>query len=122
MRCPACTDVEMNEETVAGVRIDRCPACHGMWFDALELEQVLEADPRPLLKEDRRFVAQGGESGPRRKCPRCQGAELIKLNSRLRPGTILDSCTVCYGTWVDAGELTRLAHNDLLGRLRDLFA
>jgi len=122
MKCPACPDVELTEETFSGVTIDRCPTCHGIWLDVLELERLLEADPRPLLAEDRRFASRPGEEGPRRPCPRCQGADLIKLNSLLRPGTILDSCTVCHGVWLDAGELTQLSRKDLFSRLRGLFA
>jgi Zn-finger nucleic acid-binding protein len=111
----------MVEERVGEVAIDRCPSCHGIWLDMGELEKLLEADPKPLLAEDRCFQSEKGEAGPRRNCPRCKGAYLIKLNSRLRPGTILDSCTVCYGAWLDAGEFTRLARADLITRLRGLF-
>ncbi len=121
MKCPKCDNLEMNEETVGEIVVDRCPGCHGIWFDLLELERVLESDPRALLDEDRAFQAHPGEPGPRIQCPRCQGTYLIKLNSRLRPGTILDSCKVCYGVWLDAGELTRLAHADFLGGLRMIF-
>ncbi|MFH1748914.1 MAG: zf-TFIIB domain-containing protein [Planctomycetota bacterium] len=121
MNCPRCTDVEMNEEQIAGVSLDRCPTCHGLWFDMLELEKLLDANPRPLLKEDARFQKLAKDEPRQLHCPRCRGTYLIKLNSRARPGTIVDSCTVCYGTWLDAGELTRLAHADLAGRLRALF-
>ena len=70
MKCPKCGDVEMKEEAVGGaptggvapveVAVDRCPACHGIWFDMLELE----GDPRALLAEDRCFHAQPKEAGP----------------------------------------------------------
>ena len=121
MHCPKCPDVEMAEEVVADVSIDRCPNCHGMWLDMLELEKLLEASPRSLLAEDAHFMPVKGDPGERLQCPRCQGTYLIKLNSRQRPGTIVDSCTVCFGTWLDAGELTRLAHADLAGRLKAVF-
>jgi Zn-finger nucleic acid-binding protein len=115
-----CDSSEMLSQTIEGVEIDRCPSCRGIWLDANELEKLLEADPRELLQEDRTSEADRQDSGRRLQCPRCEGTQLIKLNSRLRPGTILDSCTVCYGTWLDAGELTRLAGTDLVGRLRRL--
>jgi Zn-finger nucleic acid-binding protein len=113
--------MEMTAETVGDVTIDRCSACHGIWLDILELEELLQADPRSLLAEDRCFQRQRNEQGKRLNCPRCQGTYLIKLNSRQRPGTIVDSCTVCFGMWLDAGELTWLAHADLAGRVRALF-
>ena len=121
MQCPRCSDVALSEENFADLQIDRCPSCHGMWLDALELEKLIEADPRPLLAEDRTFHSDPREEGARIDCPRCKGARLIKLNSRHRPGTIIDSCTVCFGTWLDAGELARLAKADFAGRIRSLF-
>ncbi len=121
MQCPKCDDVELTAETSAGVEIDRCPSCHGVWLDALELERLIEAHSETLFKQDRVFKAHVGEAGPPLLCPRCRGAHLIKLNSRLRPGTIIDSCTVCFGAWLDAGELARLGGDDLLVHLRGMF-
>lgn len=121
MNCPNCESVELIEEKVEGVALDRCPQCRGMWLDVLELEQLLKADPRELLREDRAFKPTGGDEDRRLNCPHCQGTYLIKLNSLIRPGTILDSCTVCHGTWLDAGEYARLARSGLAGRLRSLF-
>ena len=120
MQCPKCAR-EMGEEQHGEISIDRCPQCAGIWLDIGELEALIETDPRPLLAEDRRFHAPHDAGGPPVECPRCQGSKLIKLNSRLRPGVIIDSCTVCYGAWLDAGELTQLARADWAGRLRSLF-
>jgi Zn-finger nucleic acid-binding protein len=33
----------MVKEVVAGVVIDRCPVCHGVWLDAGELQLVRDA-------------------------------------------------------------------------------
>lgn len=121
MQCPVCNDVELVTERVDTVEIDRCPQCHGMWLDMLELEELLESDPRPLLKQDRALGRAAADPDRRLDCPRCKGTYLIKLNSLIRPGTILDSCTVCHGVWLDAGELARLAGGGLGGRLRALF-
>ena len=118
MDCPKCTGAELTPQIVENVEIDCCPTCHGVWLDANELETLIEANPKELLAEDRGFEAAQPAADQPLRCPRCKGARLIKLNSRLRPGTILDSCTVCYGTWLDAGELTRLAGADLVGWLK----
>ena len=121
MKCPKCTQTELAREVIAAVPVDRCASCHGTWLDAQELEKLLARDPKALLADDSRFQAQPNVAGPRLNCPRCKGVYLIKLNSQLRPGTILDSCQVCFGIWLDAGELTRLAHPDLLTRIASLF-
>ncbi len=121
MLCPKCSGTEMNTESVAGVEIDRCPTCQGIWLDALELESLLRRDIRPLLQSDGQFEAMPKQQGPRVNCPHCKGTYLIKLNSRFRPGTIVDTCTTCFGTWLDAGELTRLAGSDFARMIERLF-
>lgn len=40
--CPA-DRTDMVKEVVAGVVIDRCPVCHGVWLDAGELQLVRDA-------------------------------------------------------------------------------
>ena len=121
MLCPKCSMTELREESSGGVMIDRCQNCHGIWLDELELERVLEIRPRELLEDDALFQPHTGEPGVRLNCPRCNGTYLIKLAS-LRPrGTILDSCKVCHGTWLDAGELARLAATDVRAAVQAIF-
>ena len=40
------TGEPMEQITVMGVVIDRCPASHGVWLDAGELDQILEASKK----------------------------------------------------------------------------
>jgi len=41
MRCPACeTELKISER--AGVEIDYCPACRGVWLDRSELDRIIE--------------------------------------------------------------------------------
>jgi Zn-finger nucleic acid-binding protein len=121
MKCPKCDNTDLATESAASVEIDRCPKCRGIWLDALELEKLVKEHPRNLLKQDSLFHATRGEAGPQLHCPRCGETPLIKLNSRLRPGTIVDSCTVCFGNWLDAGELARLSGEDLQNWAISLF-
>ena len=122
MKCPRCANVELAEATFDSVTVDRCPSCHGLWLDELELDAVLNSRPKGLLADDRaqRDASAKANTTTRINCPRCKGTYLIKLNSRHRPGTIVDSCTVCYGTWLDAGELTRLTQRGMFGWLKGL--
>ena len=39
MKCPKC-EVVVNEVTRAGVLVDVCPRCLGMWLDRGELEKI----------------------------------------------------------------------------------
>lgn len=43
MRCPKC-GMELAEISHRGVRLDRCTSCTGVWLDAGELEQVVDAE------------------------------------------------------------------------------
>ncbi|TKB75121.1 MAG: hypothetical protein E8D45_07980 [Nitrospira sp.] len=40
MQCPRCSNVLLNEITKAGVLVDLCDTCHGMWLDRGELEKI----------------------------------------------------------------------------------
>jgi uncharacterized protein len=43
MRCPKCGQ-QMAEEDRAGIKIDRCSGCGGVFFDAGELDLLLKAE------------------------------------------------------------------------------
>lgn len=116
MRCPVCADTALVSRRWSDVEVEQCPGCGGWWFDALELERILLKPPREWIRQDLTAAkAVDRPAGVPRTCPRCGGAgSLIPLNTRLRPGTIVDSCGVCYGCWVDAGELAHIAREDTL--------
>ena len=40
MQCPRCRNVLLNEIAKAGVLVDLCDTCHGMWLDRGELEKI----------------------------------------------------------------------------------
>lgn len=42
LRCPRCSRV-MRLDVLAAIELDRCPAGHGIWFDAGEIEAFLAA-------------------------------------------------------------------------------
>jgi uncharacterized protein len=122
MNCPRCHHPSLQPRTESGIEIDQCPQCHGLWLDMLELERLLDVDARSLIEDDRRFGAMAGAADSRIHCPRCRGTYMIKINSLVRSGTILDSCTVCFGTWLDAGEYSRLVGTGFWSAVRGLFA
>lgn len=41
MKCPKC-GMDLTTIEFKGLKIDRCPSCNGTWFDAGEVEQLLE--------------------------------------------------------------------------------
>ena len=49
IRCPR-DGAELVERVYDGVRVDVCAACHGVWLDAGELEQLVHLMP-PTLEQ-----------------------------------------------------------------------
>lgn len=91
-----------------GIELDYCPACHGTWCDAGELELVAElaGAPRgPLAAE----LGQTGPVGPRR-CPRCR-RKMQVLRVGAAPAVDVDRCPVGDGIWLDAGELAAVVRH-----------
>lgn len=42
MRCPKCEVIELTMSDRAGVEIDYCAACRGVWLDRGELDKIIE--------------------------------------------------------------------------------
>lgn len=49
MHCPKC-GAHLATETYHRVQVDRCPECHGVWFDAGEAESLLDKEPGTFAK------------------------------------------------------------------------
>lgn len=43
MRCPKC-GMELAHFDLHGIELDRCVSCHGTWFDAGEVDELLEKE------------------------------------------------------------------------------
>jgi hypothetical protein len=42
MKCPKC-GADMVEQELAGILVDQCGACHGVYFDAGEVQTLIDA-------------------------------------------------------------------------------
>jgi Zn-finger nucleic acid-binding protein len=79
----------------AGITIDACMECRGLWFDATELERVL-ALPGPVFYASR---LQYTDSEPTdHPCPRCHGA--MRAQEVQPGGFVYDRCSACGGLWL----------------------
>lgn len=105
MNCPKCIQ-PLSATTVRGTEVDKCPGCHGIWFDEHELERILaqkSADLRPL-RGGRDQTALDRQRG---QCPR-DGKNLTRVCSTRDSAVVVDVCPVCRGIWLDGGELKKL--------------
>ena len=48
MKCPKC-GMDLHNISFAGIELDRCVSCNGTWFDAGEMEQLLEEKNRGIM-------------------------------------------------------------------------
>ena len=115
--CPNC-DGEFSSVQVGPYTVDQCGSCAGLWLDERELEKILTVDHKALKKKRAETHVGTNKSGKKGKCPRC-GGTLIKLTN-LRANVNTDSCTVCYGAFLDAGELDAMDHPNLAGAIGGL--
>ena len=115
--CPKCGK-PMAQVLEAGVTVDRCRACGGIWLDALEMEKVLVVKgaakridtPAPVIE------SKSGQKGAT-LCPRDKSM-LIRMTDHNQPHIRYESCKVCGGGFRDSGELRDLSHHSLLERVR----
>jgi Zn-finger nucleic acid-binding protein len=83
--------------------------CQGIWLDLGELSAVIDFQrqhPGRALAADAPAAARNEVAGP---CPRCGGeGNMTRITSLQDSSLVMDSCPVCYGIWLDGGELQRL--------------
>ncbi len=47
MNCPLCIDQTLDVTHRAGIEVDICPKCRGIWLDRGELDRLVADDPAP---------------------------------------------------------------------------
>lgn len=100
--CVRCNSV-LDKATVAGMEVDLCPSCGGLWLDRGELER-LNRVPRESVEELRHALTGGEQAGvspTQTACPVCPG----KLHEVKLGRVLIDYCERCRGVFLDKGEL-----------------
>ena len=97
-----------------GIRIEACPACHGLWLQKGELKVLkdhLDGDSWGSLRwmnEEVESIEKTSAVVSNRACPECKTSLLLSThfaNSKI----VVDWCPVCHGTWLDSGEFEAIA-------------
>jgi Zn-finger nucleic acid-binding protein len=107
MICPTCkSDMIVVEQNY--IELDYCAKCHGVWFDAGELELLLNSlgldSASPFLKST--LEAEEAKTEERkRRCPLCR-RKMRKAN--LDTKVLVDLCPQGEGIWFDGGEVRML--------------
>lgn len=109
MKCPACNNLMIAVEH-EHIELDYCMECSGVWFDAGELELLLE----PLEIEDHILSldsiltsTEAKSAEKKRRCPICH-KKMKKTTVGHEPEVLIDACSYGDGLWFDREEVGRL--------------
>jgi Zn-finger nucleic acid-binding protein len=101
LQCPKC-NAPMEQVQVETTQVDRCTRCRGLWFDALEDQDIRGSEEAETL--DATTAPSPAKREPRSiDCPRCK-APMIRMVDRLGKRIQYESCPRCHGKFLDAGE------------------
>ncbi len=120
MNCPKCAH-DMRKTQHKGIEYDQCKNCGGLWFDALEAEELIET--ARAVEVDTGDIKQAVELNQKRdiNCPVCN-VRMLKVHDREQPHIQLESCPTCKGTFFDAGEFTDFCEETFMDRVKDWLA
>jgi Zn-finger nucleic acid-binding protein len=109
--CPRCAEQHLSTVSVAGVALEECPGCGGLWVAAGVFNQICadRATQEAAIAVPLPPVPSGSpveHSARYLKCPVC--AELMnRFQFAERSGVVLDKCRD-HGIWFDRDELRRV--------------
>lgn len=107
--CPHC-HVALLILHFKNVEVDFCQRCHGIWFDAGELEELLEntgaVSDDPLLEFQNPILYPPQKS--KLLCPRCDLPLDEILVDKNKVQLKLNRCSRNHGLWFDTNELQQL--------------
>jgi len=107
--CPTCKNLMIVVEHEQ-IELDHCLNCHGVWFDAGELQLLLERIGITGSDLDADGLINASEARTKekkRKCPICS-RNMKKANIGREPVVLIDACTEGDGLWFDGGEVYTL--------------
>jgi Zn-finger nucleic acid-binding protein len=106
--------VQFNE-----IDVDRCTNCQGLWFDEFEKAELQKLKGSAVIDTGDPKVGHDFNKVDRIQCPRC-GSRMIRMVDLNQPHIWFEHCTVCGGSFFDAGEFKDLMHHSIVDFFRDL--
>ena len=109
MICPVCNKDALTVE-YENIELDYCPNCGGVWFDAGELDLLLEAAGLGNERSFLQSVANSPEvkTGENKlRCPVCR-RKMKKVMMEEHQKIVTDICIGEHGIWFDGGEIAAL--------------
>lgn len=118
MECPKCqSDFELIH--LQGVEFERCTQCHGLWFDMLEKEDLLNIRGSEVIDVGDEQVGETYNNIKHVDCPKC-GQRMISMVDKDQFHIHYESCPSCFGTFFDAGEFRDLKERTVVERFSQM--
>ena len=118
MNCPKCMS-PMVKVRFASVEVDRCTNCQGLWFDEFEKAALEKLKGSEAIDTGAAKVGKAFNQVDRILCPRCT-SRMIRMVDVKQPHIWFEHCTVCGGSFFDAGEFKDLKQHTIADFFRDL--
>ncbi len=122
--CPKCRS-SLEQLSCAGIEVDRCIECKGIWFDSLEAETLKAVKGSESLDiGDPEIGSQLDQITKEVDCPRC-GTRMFRMVDMDQYSIWYEKCPACHGVWLDAGEFKKFKDNfqgqGILAQARKIF-
>lgn len=118
LECPKC-NAPMEQVQVEKTQVDRCTKCRGLWFDALEDQDIRGTEGGETLDAAAAPPTSGKSEHSAIDCPRCK-ARMIRMVDRLGKRIQYESCPRCHGKFLDAGEFRATEPRSMTDAVRKL--
>lgn len=117
-QCPKC-HAAMERVVLGGDAVDRCVGCKGLFFTAEAHEHLLQTRGAEAIDTGAKYD-EPRDKVVRIDCPACH-TRMIRMVDRDQPHIWYESCPVCFGVFMDAGEFREQKARPLLNLVRDMF-
>ena len=109
----------MTKLTFAGIEVDRCTDCAGLFFTGLAHEKLRRVRGAGAIDIGDPRTGRIFNAVDHINCPKC-GSRMIRMVDAEQHHIWFEHCTVCEGAFFDAGEFRDLAHHTIVDFFRDL--
>jgi Zn-finger nucleic acid-binding protein len=109
----------MTQVTFAGIQVERCTDCAGLFLDTLDTDRLRRMRGAASIDIGDPAVGREFNQVDQINCPRC-GSRMIRMVDAQQHHIWFEHCTVCAGSFFDAGEFRDLTHHTLVDFFRDL--
>jgi Zn-finger nucleic acid-binding protein len=105
--------------TFNSLEVDRCTDCQGIFLDEFEKEQLQQMKGADAIDSGDAEVGREFNRVDCIQCPRC-GTRMIRMVDLDQPHIWFERCTICGGSFFDAGEFKDLTRHTIVDFFKDL--